>query len=507
MSDNKRIAKNTGFLYIRMFVIMTVQLYTSRVILDKLGADDYGLYNVVGGVVGMLGFLTGTLSVGTSRFITYELGTGNVPKLRSTFVTSFFTHLALSCIIVLLLETLGLWFFYNHLIIPEERIGIAFWVYQISILTTVVAITQVPYSSAIMAHEKMDIYAYLSIFEAFAKLIVVYLLAISPFDKMLVYAILIAIVQITLAMFYRFYCIKKFPECKLNLSFDCSIFRMLMGFSGWNITANMAEVLKLQGVIVLINMFFQPAIVAAQAIGNQITNAMMQFINNIRTAVNPQIIKLYAAGDYESSKRLTLKSSVYVYDLLLMIGLPFIMLMEPILNLWLKEVPPYTVIFAQCMVASQIIGNFSAAFYIPMTAANKIKKNSIAAVIFSFTNFILLYFILKFGGSVMWIQYIYIFNSAIWSYIVKPYILYKDVNYNIQEMAKCIFVTFKVSILSIAICLPVRLILEDSFVNCILILLTTVSTVVLASFIFMYKDDRKKCIAFVIRKISKNIKE
>lgn len=501
MSDNKRIAKNTGFLYIRMFVIMAVQLYTSRVILDKLGADDYGLYNVVGGVVGMLSFLTGTLSVGTSRFITYELGTGNAPKLRATFVTSFFTHLALSGIIVLLLETLGLWFFYNHLIIPEERIGIAFWVYQISILTTIVAITQVPYSSAIMAHEQMDVYVYLSIFEAFAKLIVVYLLAISPFDKMLIYAILIAIVQITLAMFYRFYCIKKFPECKLNLSFDRSIFRMLMGFSGWNITANIAEVLKLQGVIVLINIFFQPAIVAAQAIGNQITNAMMQFINNIRTAVNPQIIKLYAAGDYESSKRLTLKSSVYVYDLLLMIGLPFILLMEPILSLWLKEVPPYTVVFAQCMVASQIIGNFSAAFYLPMTAANKIKKNSIAAVIFSFTNFTLLYIILRFGGSVMWIQYIYIFNSAVWSYLIKPYILYKDVNYNIQEMAKCIFITIKVTIMPCLLTIPLRMHLDNSISSCLSILIIAIVSVIVSSFIFMYKEDRLKTIQFLLSKL------
>lgn len=503
MSDSKRIAKNTGFLYIRMFIIMAVQLYTSRVILDKLGADDYGLYNVVGGVVGLLGFLTGTLSIGTSRFITYELGVGDAAKLRSTFVTSFYTHLLLSCIIILLLETLGVWFFYNHLIIPSHRIDTAFVVYQISILTAVVAITQVPYTSAIMAHEKMDIYAYLSIFEAAAKLLVVYLLAISPYDKMLVYAILIAIVQILLALFYRFYCVRKFQECKLNLTFDKSIFRKLMSFSGWNITANIAEVLKAQGVIVLINMFFQPAIVAAQAIGNQITNAMMQFINNIRTAVNPQIIKLYAAGDYDGSKRLTLKSSLYVFDLLLMLGLPFILLMDPILNLWLKDVPPYTVVFSQCIVASQIIGNFSAAFYIPMTAANKIKKNSIAAVVFSFINFAFLFMILKLGGSVMWIQYVYIFNSIIWSYLIKPYILYKDIDYNIPEMAKCIFATFKVSIFSIAICLPIRLSLEDSLINCILILLITVLTVGLASFIFMYKDDRKKCIAFASRKISK----
>ena len=504
MSDSKRIAKNTGFLYIRMFIIMAVQLYTSRVVLDKLGADDYGLYNVVGGVVGLLSFLTGTLSIGTSRFITYELGAGDAKKLKSTFVTSFYTHLALSGIIVLLLESIGLWFFYNHLVIPSDRLDAAFWVYQISILTTIVAITQVPYTSAIMAHEKMDIYAYLSIFEAVAKLLVVYLLAIAPYDKMLFYAVLIAIVQILLASFYRFFCVTKFQECRLNFSFDKSIFKKLMGFSGWNITANIAEVLKAQGVIVLINMFFQPAIVAAQAIGNQITNAMMQFINNIRTAVNPQIIKLYASGDYEGSKRLTLKSSLYVFDLLLLLGLPFILLMEPILNLWLKEVPPYTVVFAQCIVASQIIGNFSASFYTPMLAANKIKKNSIAAVIFSFSNFIILYLIFKLGGDVMWVQYIYILNSVLWSYLIKPFILYKDINYNIPEMAKCILATFKVGFLSCIIAIPTRIFLDNSIIECVLLFMITIVAVMISSYIFMYKGDRQKAIAFLLKKI-KNI--
>lgn len=501
MSDSKRIAKNTGFLYIRMFIIMAVQLYTSRVVLDKLGADDYGLYNVVGGVVGLLSFLTGTLSIGTSRFITYELGAGDAKKLKSTFVTSFYTHLTLSGIIVILLETIGLWFFYNHLVIPNERLDAAFWVYQISILTTIVAITQVPYTSAIMAHEKMDIYAYLSIFEAVAKLLVVYLLVIAPYDKMLFYAILIAIVQIVLASFYRFFCVRKFQECRLNFSFDKSIFKKLMGFSGWNITANIAEVLKAQGVIVLINMFFQPAIVAAQAIGNQITNAMMQFINNVRTAVNPQIIKLYASGDYEGSKRLTLKSSLYVFDLLLLLGLPFILLMEPILNLWLKEVPPYTVVFAQCIVASQIIGNFSASLYIPMTAANKIKKNSEAAVIFGFGYFIILYLILKFGGDVMWIQYMNIINMALWSYVIKPYILYKDVDYNIKEMANCIFATLKVGLLSCIIAIPTRLLLDNSIIECILLLLITIVAVIISSYIFMYKEDRRKATSFIYNKI------
>ncbi len=502
MSDNKRIAKNTGYLYIRMFIIMAVQLYASRVVLDKLGADDYGLYNVVGGVVGMLSFFTGTLSIATSRFITYELGTGNVQKLRTTFVTSFYTHLVLSAIVVFILETFGLWFFYNHLIIPADRIDTAFWVYQISILTTVVAIIQVPYSSVVMAHERMNIYAYLSIYEALGKLMVIYLLSIAPFDKMLVYAILIAIVQISLVIFYCLYCVKKFEECLLTFTFDKTVFRKLVGFSGLNMTANVAEMLKLQGVVVLINMFFQPAIVAAQAIGNQIASAMMVFINNIRTAVNPQIIKLYASEDYEASKKLTLKSSLYVYDLMLMLGLPFIYLMEPILNLWLKDVPPYTVIFSQYIVASQILGNFSAAFYTPMTAANKIKKNSVAAVIMGFGHFGILYLILKLNGSVMWVQYMTVANMALWSYLIKPYILYKDVNYNIPEMARYILLTLKVTIISVAISFPVRLLLNDSFINNIIIVVVTVLSVILGSWLFSDLEDRIRVKIYIHNRIN-----
>ena len=242
----------------------------------------------------------------------------------------------------------------------------------------------------------------------------------------------------------------------------------------------------------------------AQAIDNQITNAMLQFINNIRTAVNPQIIKLYASGDYEGSKRLTLKSSLYVFDLLLLLGLPFILLMEPILNLWLKEVPPYTVVFAQCIVASQIIGNFSASFYTPMLAANKIKKNSIAAVIFSFSNFIILYLIFKLGGDVMWVQYIYILNSILWSYLIKPFILYKDINYNISEMAKCILATFKVGFLSCIIAIPTRYFLDNSFIECIVLFMITIVAVIISSYIFMYKEDRQKVITFLLNKF-KNI--
>lgn len=491
VSDNKRIAKNTVFLYFRMFIIMGVTLYTSRVVLDKLGADDYGLYNVVGGVVAMLGFLNGTLSISTSRFITFELGTGSLERQKRTFSTALIIHLALCGFVFIFLETVGLLFFYNKLVIPPNRLEATFWVYQCSIITSIIAISQVPYTSAIMGHERMNIYAYISIFEAIAKLLIVYFLTITSYDKMVFYAILIGVVQFFVAMSYRMFCIWNFKECHLSLDFDKGIFKRMISFSGWNLTANVAEMLKLQGVLVLMSMFFQPAVVAAQAIGNQITGAMMQFINNVKTAVNPQIIKLYASGDYAASRRLTLKSTVYVFDLLLLLGLPFILLMEPVLKLWLVEVPPYTVVFAQYIVASQIIGNFAASFYTPMVASGKIKKNAVAAVIFGFGHFVILYLILKYGGGEMWVQYTNLALIAIFSYVVKPYILYKDINYSVRELLVCYGDCLKVTALSCILSVPVYLLLDKTLINYVFILCVTVVSVAISSYVFTEKSDRQ----------------
>lgn len=505
MSDNKRIAKNTLFLYVRMFIIMGVTLFTSRVILDKLGADDFGLYNVVGGVVGMLGFLNGTLSISTSRFITYSLGEGSKNNLAKTFSTAFYTHAILGLLVILILETVGLWFVYNKLVISDSRMSAALIVYQISIITSFISITQVPYTSAIIAHEKMNIYAYISVFEAFSKLLIVYLLSISKYDKLILYAVLLAFVQFLIAVLYRIYSTKHYEECKLRLIFDRAIFKNMLSFSGWNITANVAEMLKLQGVIILINMFFQPAIVAAQAIGNQITNAMMQFVNNVRTAINPQIIKLYAAGEHEGSKKLTLESTVYIFDLLLLLGLPAILLMKPILNLWLVKVPPYTVIFSQFIIVQQIIENFNASFYIPMMASGKVRKNSIAAVLVSFSQFLILYIILKLGGSVMWIPYIATISALIWGYIVKPYILHKELNYTFNELLNCYIDCSKVLIIPLIVMIPLRYYLPDTLIGNIVILLISLFVVVFSALLFMNKSTRFKLYSFVKGKLIRKI--
>lgn len=500
MSDNKRIAKNTMFLYFRMILIMGVTLYTSRVVLDKLGVDDYGLYNVVGGVVGMLSFINGTLSIGTMRYVTYELGRNDKKRLHITFNTAFYTHLALALLLAIFFETAGLWYVYNKMVVLESRFNAAVIAYHISILTSIVSITQVPYTSLIMAHERMGIYAYISIFEAVAKLLVVYLLSISSYDRLIVYAILIAIVQVVVAMLYRLYCRRHFIESKLQLIFDKGVFRSMMGFSGWNILANLSETLNLQGIIVLLNLFFAPYVVAAQAIANQVSGTMMQFVNNFRTAINPQIIKLYASGNREESKKLTLETTIYCFDLVLMIGLPAIVVMDKLMTIWLVEVPPYAVIFTQWIIVRQIVSTFAASFYIPMMAANKMKVNSVAAVFSGVGVFIVLYLLFKLGFGPMWIQYVGLISALMFSLIIKPYVLYKDIDYTIKEMFSCFWTCAKVALLSMLIITPIFS-LGNSFGESLLKMIIAFIAVVLSSWVMMDKLMKQKCVALMKNKV------
>lgn len=505
MADNKRIAKNTMFLYFRMILIMAVSLYTSRVILDKLGVDDYGLYNVVGGVVGMLSFLNGTLSNGTSRFITYELGKGDLQRLKNTFSTAFLVHLMLAIVIFIVMETIGVWFIYYKLIIPPERLTACIWVFQISIITTLISITQVPYTAVIMAHERMEVYAYISIFEAIAKLLICYLITITSYDKLITYAWLVFVVQIIVATSYRLYSQRYFIESKLKLCFDKEIFRNLMGFSGWNLMANLAETLKLQGYLILLNMFFQPAIVAAQSVGNQVANAMMQFISNFRTAINPQIIKLYAAKDYEASKRLTLSTAVLVFDLVLLLGLPTILVLEQIMNIWLVEVPPYAVIFTQYIIIQRILSTFDAAFYVPMMAANKIKTNSILATFSGPGMFVILYFIYKLDGDVMWMQYIGIFVLSIFGFVIKPYLLRNDViGYSYKDFILCFWSCLKVAALSLFLSLGVyKIFYQNNISSSILVFILSAIAILFSSYIFMDKPIKEKIRMMIREKIKR----
>ena len=486
-----------------MLVIMAVSLFTQRVILDKLGASDYGIYAAVGGVVTMLGFLNGTLSTGTSRFLTFELGKGNLNRLENTFSTAFYSHLILSGIVAVILLTGGIWFVEHKLIIPAERLNDAVWVLVISVFTTFVSITQVPYSSVIIAHENMSIYAYIGLFEAAAKLGIVYLLNLASWDRLVFYAILVASVQIIVALFYCFYCIRHYDESHLLKRFDKPIFKEMMSYSSWSLIANVSQVLGTQGLIVVMNMFFNPVIIAAQQIGNQINAAIYQFRSSFITAINPQIIKLYAVGEYTESRKLTLETSIYVFDLMLLLSLPVIVLMKPILDLWLVDVPEYAVIFGQWILGANLFGVYALMLYTPMMASGRLKENSYASVFVTFGGVIALYFILEAGGSVMWVQYLTLATTLLYSYVVKPIIVckyipdykWKDILVNTWQMVK---VSMFPVIFSIIIYTnwPV-----SNFLIIVLQAILIMGAVGVSSLVFMEKAMRRKLFAIIKSKI------
>lgn len=499
--DSKRIAKNTIFLYARLILIFGVSLYTSRVVLDKLGVDDYGLYNVIYSVIGLLSFLSATLSSGTSRFITFDLGKGVLEKLKTTFSTALFAHIMLAGIILVLGETIGLWYVTHVMVIPPERFVAAIVVYQVSIFNTMLSIVLVPFTSEVMAHERMDVYAYLGILEVILKLVIVFILVKISADKLIVYAFLVFSVAILIFLFYVWFTRKNFAEVRFSRRFDKSTFRAIMKFSGWNIIANLSNTLMKQGVIMLFNIFFAPVVVAAQAVSNQISAALMQFVNGVRNAINPQVIKSYADERYEDSKRLTLQSAEYVFDLLLLMGLPMIMIMDSFMHLWLVDVPEYAVVFAQLIIVQDILGNFSAAFYTPMVAANKIEKNTYASVVLCLSQFGLMWLLFKMGLGPVWARYLGIIFCCIWSFVVKPYILWHDLNYTWREMALCIFKSMSTFAVSSLICYVIyKVIPQTSFAISVVVAILAAVSVAMVSFAFMNKAMKKKIVNVVISK-------
>lgn len=294
--NNKRIAKNTLLLYVRTLFIMLVTLYTSRVVLNTLGVSDYGIYNVVGGVVAMFGFINASMSSATQRYITFALGKGDIADLRKIFSTALQIHVLIAALIVVLGETVGLWFMYTQMQIPADRMDAAFWVLQCSILSTVVMIISVPYNADIVAHEKMSAFAYISILEAVLKLAVVYVLVVFSYDKLVLYAFLILAVQLFIRFCYSRYCNKHFPESRYRHVWNKPLFKEMTGFAGWSMFENISFVCFSQGLNLLLNVFFGPIVNAARAIAFQVQNAIQQFLANFQMAINPQITKTYVSS-------------------------------------------------------------------------------------------------------------------------------------------------------------------------------------------------------------------
>ena len=372
--NNKRIAKNTLLLYIRMIFTMLISLYTSRVILNTLGITDFGIYNVVGGIISLLGFVTSSLGGASSRYITFELGKGNKNKLKKIFGNILSIHILFSIAIFILGETIGLWFFYNKLQIPLERFNAAFWVYQFSIFTSILSFISIPYNAVIIAHEKMSAFAYISIIDVILKLLIVYLLLIIPYDKLIIYSILFFCIQAFDRIIYGVYCSKHFEETHTKLQIDKNLFKELFDFAFWTMGGNLACIGYTQGLNILLNIFFGPAINAARGIAVQVQSVVRNFCLNFQTAINPQITKNYAKKDLAQMHSLIQISSKYSFLLLYLISLPLILEAPIVLKWWLGIVPEHTINFLRIILCTSLVVSLSNPFLISIYATGMIKK-------------------------------------------------------------------------------------------------------------------------------------
>ena len=371
--NNKRIAKNTLMLYIRMLITMVVGLFTSRVVLQTLGVEDYGIYAVVGGIVSMFTFLNGGMISATQRYLNFELGRGNQEQLSKVFITSLQIHFLISLVVLLLSETVGLWFFYEKLVIPAERLDAAFWVFQFSVVACVVSIISVPYNAVIVAHEKMSAFAYMSILDVVLKLLVVYLLYVSPWDKLVVYAALLLGVSLLMRWIYAHYCQKHFPESHYTHRLDKSLFKEMFSFSGWSLWGNLAAMLYSQGLNMMLNIFFGPVVNAARGIALQVQGVVQGFVGNFQMALNPQITKNYASGDLAQMHSLMFRSARFSFFLLFLLALPILIEANYILHLWLGVVPDDTVVFMRWIIGVSLIYTIANPCVVANQATGKVK--------------------------------------------------------------------------------------------------------------------------------------
>ena len=386
---------------------MVISLFTSRIILDSLGISNFGIYNVVGGFVAMFSIFSSSLTNSISRFLTFELGKGDIEKLKRVFPTSLNVMFALSIVVLIVGETVGLWFINCKANIPVERLEAANFVYQLSIATFIMGLISVPYTASIISHEKMKTFAYIGIFEVVMKLIIVYALYVSPFDKLKIYALLLFLLSLSIRLIYGIYCNRNFQECHYRFIFDKPLLRQMTGFAGWNFLGQGAYQLNNSGVNLLINIFFGVTLNAARGIAVQVNNTLSQFTSNFMVALTPQITKSYAAGQLPEMHDLIFRGAKFSYFLCLLFLIPICIETDYILNLWLIEVPDYTVSFVRWSLYITAISMFSGTLITALHATGNIKRYMIIVGLVEVSNFPITYMAFKLGANPLYSYYIY----------------------------------------------------------------------------------------------------
>lgn len=506
-ANNKRIAKNTLMLYFRMLFTMAVSLFTSRVVLNTLGVEDYGIYNVVGGVVSMFSIISGSLSAAISRFITVELAKGDADKLRKTFSASVTIQLILSLIIVVLIESIGVWFLNAKMVIPAERMDAANWVLQFSIVTFVINLISVPYNATIIAHEKMSAFAYISILEVVCKLVIVYLLKISPIDRLVFYAILMCAVSVIIRLVYGYYCNRHFAECKFSFRFDKDLLKRMFSFAGWNFIGASSAVLRDQGGNIIINLFGGPAVNAARGIAMQVNHAIVGFSNNFMTALNPQITKSYASGEQDYMMKLIFRGARFSFYMLLFLSLPVLANTHYILSLWLGIVPEHSVLFVRLALIFAMSESISSPLVTAMLATGKIRNYQIVVGGLQMLNLPISYVLLRIGCIPETVMMVAIGLSqcclAARLVMLRTMIGLSAKKYLREVYLNVILVTTTAAVLPIL----VSVVLEESFLNFVIIVLISLITAAISIFYIGFnKNERDFAVTkfkYAIQKLAK----
>lgn len=505
--NNKRIAKNTVYLYFRMFITLIVGLYTSRVVLQTLGIEDYGIYNVVGGVVVMFSFINNSMATATQRFITYALGKGDNAYLEKVFSTSILIFFAIALLIVLLAETVGLWFLCNKMQVPAERMHAALWVYQFSILAAVIGVLSIPYNAVIIAYEKMGAFAYLSIFDVILRLLIVFALVISPVDKLILYAALVVLVQFLIFLCYKIYCKRHFAITSFRFLLDKNLFKEMFVFSGWTMTGNISVVCYTQGLNILLNLFFGPAVNAARGVAVQVQTVVRNFCVNFQTAINPQITKSYVQSDMCHLHNLIVTSSKFSFFLLFFISLPIMLEATFILRIWLGTVPEHTENFIRLILLTSMIIALSNPLIIALQATGHIKKFQIAETSVLMCNPFVSYFLLKFADVPPESVFVVQLCLEVCAQYVRVRIILPHIQMTINEYLKgVIYPILKVVCVAPIIPLIVFYSLDYGVLSFFIVSIVTVISVSSSVYLLACTGDEKYFVKSVCNRLASKLK-
>ncbi|MDR0207250.1 MAG: oligosaccharide flippase family protein [Bacteroidales bacterium] len=506
--NKSRIAKNTALLYFRMLLIMLITLYITRVLLNVLGKSDYGTYEVVGTIVAMFTFLGSTMATAAQRFFAVELGIENYAKLKQLFSVNVLVFIGLAIVILILAETVGLWYLNNIMNIPADRIIATAWVYQFSVFSAVTGIVTIPYVAIITAREHMKAYAYLSILEVLFKLAIVFALLYFSLDKLILYALLAFLVQILISATYIVYSTVKFPECKLKYYWNKTMFKDVLNFAGWNVIGSLSMTFRSKGIDLLLNSFFDVLVNAARGLAYRVYNALILFITNFFTAIRPQIIKSYSADNDDSSgelMKLVFQSSKFCYYLILILSIPVLIETSSILNIWLNNnVPEYTVVFTRLIIIVAIIESLANPLVASINATGIIKKYQIVTSTIILMILPVSYLFLKFGFPPQVTMYISIVASVL-AQICRVYYMNKLLKMNTSQYIKQVILPIS-AVTVPAFVLPAIFYIsfDESFMRLVgVCTVTVISSGFSIFYVGLTKSERKGLVNIILRIVNK----